>query len=81
MNIQQRIAQIIRQSDGDHTMGAAALAEVLVSELGLAEEWGARAPEGYGPWTIYPSREGVEQNARRADRIHVRYVTEWVADE
>jgi hypothetical protein len=71
-NIQQRIAQIIRQVDGDHTMGAAALAEALVSELGLTRvegvSYGVRdvfevpRPDDYGPrWSKFS-----------------RYVTEWV---
>jgi hypothetical protein len=35
MDITERIAQIIRQADGNHSLGAAALAEVIVAGLGL----------------------------------------------
>ena len=39
--IVEQIAEIIRRVDGDNSMGAAALAEAIVSELGLQDVYTA----------------------------------------
>lgn len=73
--IQQRIAQIIRQVDGDHSMGAAALAEALVSELGLRQERSAVLRGLDGNYRqVWPHR--IRENAKYG----FRYVTEWVPE-
>jgi hypothetical protein len=45
MMIVEQIAEIIRRVDGDHSMGAAVLADAIVHELGLAEEAHPNVPE------------------------------------
>lgn len=73
-DIQQQIAAILRSADafgGPQNLSSKQLAEVLVSELGLTQEWTGGAKT---------RRAGFIRAATYETSLASRYVTEWVTD-
>lgn len=82
-DLQQRMALIAeryyRECEGAFHPGD--LAEVLVSELGLRQEWTANVPLPPSRWdrTRMPSTRW-KPDVAEGEWVESRYVTEWVPD-
>lgn len=87
-DIQQRIADIIRAEYDKHAVDRYPtehkLAEVLVSELGLTQEWKAPGPTGGTRLAGGVNRLAPDdwlELVRNTPGVKSRYVTKWVPDD